>query len=87
VIIGAPTIINDDLLRTFNISLVVRGSVTETRTQNSGDSERWALLCWPIAGHSVWILAVADCVAIYQIVLLLILLLLPFMMVMMELLQ
>lgn len=43
VIIGAPTIINDDLLRTFNISLVVRGSVTETRTQNSGDSERYDL--------------------------------------------
>lgn len=42
VIIGAPTVISEDLLRTFNISLVVRGSVTETRTQNNGNSDRWA---------------------------------------------
>lgn len=42
VIIGAPTVISEDLLRTFNISLVVRGSVTETRTSNSGDSDRCA---------------------------------------------
>lgn len=41
VIIGAPTVISEDLLRTFNISLVVRGSVTETRTHNSGQSDRW----------------------------------------------
>jgi hypothetical protein len=40
VIIGAPTVISEDLLRTFNISLVVRGSVTETRAQNSSDNDR-----------------------------------------------
>lgn len=40
VIIGAPTVISEDLLRTFNISLVVRGSVTETRAQNSNDNDR-----------------------------------------------
>jgi hypothetical protein len=35
VIIGAPSVIEDDLLRTFNISLVVRGSITETRGTDS----------------------------------------------------
>lgn len=30
VIIGAPTQLNDDLMKTFNISLVVRGTVSET---------------------------------------------------------
>lgn len=43
VIIGAPTVISEDLLRTFNISLVVRGSVTETRAQNSSDNDRYVL--------------------------------------------
>lgn len=40
VIIGAPTVIGEDLLRTFNISLVVRGSVTETRAHGNGESAR-----------------------------------------------
>lgn len=43
VIIGAPTVIGEDLLRTFNISLVVRGSVTETRAHGNGESARYAL--------------------------------------------
>eukprot|EP00882_Tetradesmus_deserticola_P027816 GHRQ01030945.1.p2 GENE.GHRQ01030945.1~~GHRQ01030945.1.p2 ORF type:complete len:135 (+),score=46.67 GHRQ01030945.1:294-698(+) len=43
VIIGAPSVIEDDLLRTFNISLVVRGSVTETRVTDTGDDARYAL--------------------------------------------
>lgn len=30
VIIGSPMIITDDLIKTFNISVIVRGSVTET---------------------------------------------------------
>lgn len=30
--------IEDDLLRTFNISLVVRGSITETRGTDSDDA-------------------------------------------------
>lgn len=38
VIIGAPSMIEDDLLRTFNISLVVRGSITETRGTDSDDA-------------------------------------------------
>jgi hypothetical protein len=42
VIIGAPSVIEDDLLRTFNISLVVRGSMTETRSTDSGDDARCA---------------------------------------------
>ncbi|WIA32122.1 hypothetical protein OEZ86_002973 [Tetradesmus obliquus] len=42
VIIGAPSMIEDDLLRTFNISLVVRGSITETRGTDSDDA-RYAL--------------------------------------------
>jgi hypothetical protein len=42
VIIGAPSVISEDLLRTFNISLVVRGSVTETRKNTNGDSSRCA---------------------------------------------
>ncbi|WIA11990.1 hypothetical protein OEZ85_012071 [Tetradesmus obliquus] len=42
VIIGAPSMIVDDLLRTFNISLVVRGSITETRGTDSDDA-RYAL--------------------------------------------
>jgi hypothetical protein len=45
VIIGSPTVISEDLLRTFNISLVVRGSVTETRTHNSGQSDRCGCSC------------------------------------------
>jgi ethanolamine-phosphate cytidylyltransferase len=40
VIIGAPSVIEDDLLRTFNISLVVRGSITETLGTDSGDDVR-----------------------------------------------
>eukprot|EP00878_Enallax_costatus_P014207 GHUV01014861.1.p1 GENE.GHUV01014861.1~~GHUV01014861.1.p1 ORF type:complete len:381 (+),score=118.13 GHUV01014861.1:154-1296(+) len=43
VVIGAPMIISDDLLRTFNISLVVRGSLTETRGHGSMDDKRYAL--------------------------------------------
>lgn len=46
VIIGAPTVISEDLLRTFNISLVVRGSVTETRAQNSNDNDRCVRARW-----------------------------------------
>lgn len=66
VIIGAPTIINDDLLRTFNISLVVRGSVTETRTQNSGDSERWVEPCLPKPGCIVdsEVAVASECVTV-----------------------
>jgi hypothetical protein len=40
VIIGAPSVISEDLLRTFNIKLVVRGSVTETRKNTNGDTSR-----------------------------------------------
>lgn len=43
VVIGAPMIITDDLLRTFNISMVVRGSLTETRGRDSMDEQRYAL--------------------------------------------
>ncbi|KAF6254698.1 CTP-phosphoethanolamine cytidylyltransferase [Scenedesmus sp. NREL 46B-D3] len=43
VIIGAPSVIEDDLLRTFNISLVVRGSMTETRATDCGADARYAL--------------------------------------------
>jgi hypothetical protein len=35
-------VIEDGLLRTFNISLVVRGSMTETRSTDSGDDARCA---------------------------------------------
>ncbi len=50
VIIGAPVVISDDLLRTFNIRLVVRGSVTETRDASSGETER--CVCRAARGRS-----------------------------------
>ena len=34
---GAPLVITADLVNTFNISLVVRGSVSETDRANDGD--------------------------------------------------
>ena len=34
---GAPLVITADLVNTFNISLVVRGSVSETGRANDGD--------------------------------------------------
>ena len=43
IVIGAPTVITDDLIKTFNISLVVRGSVSETRHLGPCDAERYAL--------------------------------------------
>eukprot|EP00879_Flechtneria_rotunda_P030492 GHRR01033130.1.p1 GENE.GHRR01033130.1~~GHRR01033130.1.p1 ORF type:complete len:389 (+),score=115.52 GHRR01033130.1:193-1359(+) len=45
VVIGAPTVVGEDLLRTFNIQLVVRGSVSETAGRGTGDSTRYALPC------------------------------------------
>jgi ethanolamine-phosphate cytidylyltransferase len=42
VIIGAPSVITDDLLTTFNISLVVRGSMHEISDRNAAsESERY----------------------------------------------
>lgn len=38
VIIGAPVVITEDLLTTFNISLVARGSVSETRDSGNRDA-------------------------------------------------
>lgn len=41
---GAPQIITDDLLKTFNISLVVRGNMHETSNrQTASESERYAV--------------------------------------------
>ena len=40
VIIGAPTVIDDNLLKTFNITLVVRGSYSETSGQGPVEPER-----------------------------------------------
>lgn len=45
VIIGAPLHITDDLLRTFNISVVVRGSITETGAAPADTPPP----CWPIS--------------------------------------
>lgn len=42
VIIGAPTVVGDDLLRTFGIRLVVRGSVAETAGRGGDDMARCA---------------------------------------------
>lgn len=33
VVIGAPTVITEDIITTFNISVVVRGSISETNPQ------------------------------------------------------
>ncbi|KAL4419461.1 hypothetical protein ABPG77_003574 [Micractinium sp. CCAP 211/92] len=43
VVIGAPTEITEDLLTTFNISLVVTGSVHETPHRAEGESERYGV--------------------------------------------
>lgn len=40
VIIGAPPIISDDLIKTFNISLVVRGTKNETSELHHQDERR-----------------------------------------------
>lgn len=44
VVIGAPSVITPDLIKTFNISLVLRGSVSETSCRDRGVSpERYAV--------------------------------------------
>lgn len=45
VVIGSPTIITRDLLTTFNISLVVRGSVSETSVAKDKDPVRKRAAC------------------------------------------
>lgn len=42
VIIGAPAHLTDDLLKTFNISLVVRGTVSETAGFVEHDASRYS---------------------------------------------
>lgn len=46
VVIGSPTIITRDLLTTFNISLVVRGSVSETSVAKDKDPVRKREPAW-----------------------------------------
>lgn len=53
VIIGSPVVITDDLIKTFNISVVVRGTVTETGGQGAqGGSGGGAAQEGPAAGGS-----------------------------------
>jgi ethanolamine-phosphate cytidylyltransferase len=40
---GAPMRITEDLITTFNISLVVRGTVTETAHSHDLDEDRYAV--------------------------------------------
>ncbi len=47
VIIGAPPIISDDLIKTFNISLVVRGTKNETSELHHQDERRCAVAAAP----------------------------------------
>jgi hypothetical protein len=59
VIIGAPSIISDDLIKTFNIRLVVRGTRNETKELHPLHEARWVVAealampswraagCWP----------------------------------------
>lgn len=42
VIIGAPLVISDDLIKTFNISIVARGTVSETGHSGNGEERRYA---------------------------------------------
>ena len=42
VIIGAPTVITQDLITTFNISVVVRGMVSEISTPGQMDEVGWS---------------------------------------------
>ena len=39
---GAPLVITEDLIKTFNISLVVRGTVSESHNKGGKDDERYA---------------------------------------------
>jgi ethanolamine-phosphate cytidylyltransferase len=41
VIIGAPVVVNDYLMKTFNISMVVRGSISETSSNGPVEEDRW----------------------------------------------
>jgi ethanolamine-phosphate cytidylyltransferase len=43
VVIGAPMEITDDLIKTFNISLVVRGTITETSHEGPDEPRRYAV--------------------------------------------
>ncbi|BDA47157.1 Ethanolamine-phosphate cytidylyltransferase [Coccomyxa sp. Obi] len=43
VIIGAPLVVTEDLLTTFNISLVVRGTVSETGASDNAEHARYAV--------------------------------------------
>jgi len=42
VIIGAPLMVTEDLIKTFNISLVVRGTVSECQHRDEKESRRYA---------------------------------------------
>lgn len=39
---GAPLVISDDLIKTFNISIVARGTVSETGHSGNGEERRYA---------------------------------------------
>lgn len=43
VIIGSPCVMTDDLIKTFNIGVVVRGSVSETSMMGPVEEERYAV--------------------------------------------
>ena len=40
---GAPLVVTEDLLTTFNISLVVRGTVSETGASDNAEQARYAV--------------------------------------------
>lgn len=42
---GAPVLVTEDLLKTFNVSLVVRGATSETRNLADTEGARYAVPC------------------------------------------